>query len=123
MGLGAPSAFFRAAVIYGLLGLVLGLHMAATQDHGQLVTHAHLMLIGWVSIFLYGVYLKLHPTGGWMPAVLWGIANVGLVVTVIGLYILYGGQPATGEPFATVGSFIVFAGMALFAFMVWRTRS
>ena len=123
MGLGAPSAFFRAAVIYGLLGLALGLHMAATHDHGQLVTHTHLLLIGWVSIFLYGVYLKLHPTEGWLPSILWGIANGGLVINVVGLYTIYGGQRASGEPFAHVGAFIVFAAMGLFAFMVWRTRS
>jgi hypothetical protein len=123
MGLGAPSAFFRSAVVYGLLGLALGLHMAATHDHGQLVTHAHLMLIGWVTTFLYGVYLKLHPTEGLLPAALWVIANIGLVVTVIGLYIIYGGQPAAGEPFATIGSFIVFIGLAVFAFIVWRPSS
>ena len=122
MGFGTPSAFFRAAVIYGLLGLALGLHMAATQNHSQLVTHAHLMLIGWVSMFLYGAYLKLHPASGWLPAILWVIANIGLVVTVIGLYIVYGGQPAEGEPYAVAGSFTVFAGMILFAFLVWRTR-
>nr|TFG54837.1 MAG: hypothetical protein E4H34_01720 [Hyphomicrobiales bacterium] len=122
MRIGTPASFFRFAVIYGLLGLALGLHMAATHNHGQLVTHAHLMLIGWVTTFLYGVYLKLYPTSGLLPAILWGLANAGLVVTVIGLYIIYGGQPDSGELPATIGSFIVFAGMALFVFMVWRTR-
>jgi len=122
MGLGKPSAFFRSAVIFGLLGLALGLHMASTQNHGQMVTHAHLMLIGWVTTFLYGVYLKLHPTEGVLPTVLWGIANGGLVLTVVGLYIIYGGQPVRGEPIATVGSLIVFVGMGLFTFIVFRTR-
>ena len=122
MGLGKPSAFFRSAVIFGLIGLALGLHMAATHDHGQMVTHAHLMLIGWVTTFLYGAYLKLYPMEGSLPAVLWGIANGGLMITVVGLYMIYGGQPVRGEPIATVGSLIVFVGLALFAFMVWRTR-
>lgn len=120
MGLGTPTSFFRAAVIFGVIGLALGLHMAATHDHGQMVTHAHLMLIGWVTTFLYGVYLKLYPTEGSLPLVLWGVANIGLVVTVIGLYLIYGGQPLRGEPIATIGSLIVFAGMILFAFMTWR---
>ncbi len=51
-----------------------------------------------------------------------GIANGGLVITVVGLYMIYGGQPVRGEPIATLGSLIVFVGLALFAFMVWRTR-
>ena len=33
---------------YALLGLLLGIHMAATKNHGQLVTHAHIMLLGFV---------------------------------------------------------------------------
>ena len=122
MALGTPSSFFKSAVTYGVLGLMLGLHMAATQNHGQMVTHAHFMLIGWVTTFLYGVFLKLHPTSGMLPTILWVVANVGLVLTVIGLYIIYGGNMESGEPLATVGSFIVFGGMVLFAFMVWRTR-
>jgi hypothetical protein len=122
MALGKPSAFFRSAVAFGLLGLMLGLHMASSQNHGQMVTHAHFMLIGWVTIFLYGVFLKLYPTQGVLPAALWVIANVGLVVTVAGLYIIYGGNPEGGDPFAAGGSFIVFIGMGLFAFMVFRAR-
>jgi len=98
--------------------------MAASHDHGQMVTHAHLMLIGWVTTFLYGAYLKLHPSiTGMLPAVLWIIAAFGAVVTIIGLYILYGGNPEAGEPFATIGSLAVALGMALFAVMVWRTRA
>ncbi|MCC7427809.1 MAG: cytochrome-c oxidase [Alphaproteobacteria bacterium] len=116
-----PSAFFRAAVTYSVLGLMLGLHMAATHDHAQHVTHAHIMLIGWVSIFLYGAYLKLHPgAGAALVPILWWLANVGLVILVGGLLTIYGGNPAGGEIYATIGSFIVFGGFALFAFIVWR---
>lgn len=124
MTLGAPSSFFRAAVIYAILGMLLGAHMAASQDHGQMVTHAHLMLIGWVSLFLYGVFLKLHPSvGAGRSAALWWIGNVGTIVTVIGLFVLYGGDVALGEPLATLGSLTVLVGMGLFGFLVWTAKA
>ena len=50
------KGFFIAAVIYGLLGMILGLQMAITHDHGQMPTHAHIMVIGWVSFFLFGLF-------------------------------------------------------------------
>ncbi len=36
------------ALGYGLLGLLLGIYMAHSQNHLQHVTHAHIMLIGFV---------------------------------------------------------------------------
>lgn len=39
--------FLLIAWGYVLLGMLLGIHMAASKDHGQLATHAH---ISW-SVF------------------------------------------------------------------------
>jgi hypothetical protein len=124
MHIGMPSSFFRMAVIYGFLGMLLGIHMAASGNHGQMVTHAHLMLIGWVTTFLYGAYLKMNPSaGGTLAKVLWWIATIGAIVTIVGLFLLYGAiSLEMGEPLATAGSLTVAAGMALFLFMVWRTQ-
>lgn len=124
MNIGKPSSFFRMAVVYGILGMLLGIHMAASHDHGQMVTHAHLMLIGWVTTFLYGAYLKMNPSAdGTLAKVLWWIATLGAIVTIVGLFLLYGAiSVELGEPLATVGSLTVAVGMALFVFMVWRTK-
>lgn len=43
---GLPASFFASAVVYAILGLILGNVMAASGDHSQMVTHAHMMLIG-----------------------------------------------------------------------------
>lgn len=115
-----PARFFRAAVIYGLLGMALGIHMAATHDHGQLVAHAHLLLIGWVSMFLFGGFYHLYAPSDRLGHWQWWISNVGVIVLTAGLLVIYGGNPARGEPFATAGSLITIAGMALFAYNVFR---
>jgi len=36
------------ALSYAAVGLVLGIYMAATHNHAELVTHAHILLIGFV---------------------------------------------------------------------------
>lgn len=51
--------FILTAFGYAILGLALGIHMAASKDHGQFVTHAHIMLVGFVLSFIYGLCHKL----------------------------------------------------------------
>jgi hypothetical protein len=36
--------------------MLLGLEMAISQNHGQMPTHAHTMVIGWLSFSLLGFY-------------------------------------------------------------------
>lgn len=115
------TRFFRTAVIYALLGMASGIYMAASQDHSQMPAHAHWLLLGWVSMFLYGVFYKLFPAASrTLAAWHWWIANVGLIVMVSGIVIIYSGAPDRGEVFASIGALINVTGMALFAFNVFR---
>ena len=47
------------ALSFAAVGLSLGIYMAATQNHSELVAHAHIMLIGFVVSFIYGIIHKL----------------------------------------------------------------
>lgn len=57
----ASSLCFRAAVLFGIAGMAWGIGMALRGDHSQFPAHAHLNLLGWVSLFLIGVFYRLHP--------------------------------------------------------------
>ena len=48
--------FLATALIYGIVGIVAGLVMAITEDHSQLPTHAHIMVIGWISFFMFALF-------------------------------------------------------------------
>jgi hypothetical protein len=50
----ASSLSFRLAVLFALIGIILGLYMAASHTHTLGQAHAHINLIGWVSLFLGG---------------------------------------------------------------------
>src|SRR3978361_1658440 len=55
------SLCFQAAVLFVLVGMGWGIQMAASHDHSAMPAHAHLNLLGWVSLFMFGVFYHLHP--------------------------------------------------------------
>jgi uncharacterized protein involved in response to NO len=114
------KGFFISAIIYGLLGMLLGLEMAISNNHGQMPTHAHIMVIGWVSFSLFGFYY--FQFGKAVSRVLslfhFWMAEVALIGLVIGLWLVYSGRTQY-EPIAAVSaityalSFLVFAVAAI----------
>ena len=53
--------FLRITVIYALVAMVLGIVMGISEDHAQTPTHAHLNLVGWVSMALYALVYRQYP--------------------------------------------------------------
>jgi hypothetical protein len=100
--------------------MLLGLHMAMTQDHGQMPTHAHIMVIGWLSFAVFGFFY--HVFGDRVSRVLSAIhcvlAELSLLGIVIGLLLFYGGSPEY-EPIAAISSLVYAASFLLFAIVAW----
>lgn len=119
----ASALSFRLAVLCVLAGMLWGIHMAVSDDHSAFPAHAHLNLLGWVSLFLFGLYYRLHPALERARSThlqVWSWL-LGTVVMAIGVAMVHTGKPA-GEPFAGIGSIIVFASMLLFAWLVFRSE-
>jgi peptidoglycan/LPS O-acetylase OafA/YrhL len=117
----ASSLSFRAAVLFVLAGMIWGLQMAISEDHSAFPAHAHLNLLGWVSLFLFGIYYRLHPSLDRSRAALvqvW-IWIAGTVVMAIGVGLVHTGH-VSGDPIAAAGSFIVLAAMLMFGWLVFR---
>ena len=115
--------FVRASVLYAIAGMALGIHMAASQDHGQMPTHAHLMLFGWVGMMLYAAFYKLWPgaAAGLLPKIHAAVAHIALIGMIVGLHLIYSGSnPELGDPIAALFSTSLFANMFLFTWIVWR---
>jgi hypothetical protein len=53
--------FFLAAVLCVAGGMVWGIQMAASGDHAMVGAHAHLNLVGWATLALFGIYYRLTP--------------------------------------------------------------
>ena len=109
--------FVLTGLIYAIAGLALGIFMAASKDHGHLVTHAHIMLVGFVVSFIYGLCHKL-----WLNNIVttlskaqFYIHQVGALGVVVGLFLYYGKfiPLETIDPFLALSSISVFIGMVL----------
>ena len=112
--------FLRIAVVYALVAMVLGLVMGISEDHTQAPTHAHLNLVGWVSMAIYALVYRQYPAAAQSrlaPAHFW-IANVGALLLTLGVYILMAGMSSL--MFIVIsGSIITILGMLIFAVIVY----
>jgi hypothetical protein len=99
--------------------MIWGLQMSASEDHSMVGAHAHLNLVGWATMALFGIYYRLTPQAaqGWLPKVHAVLAIGGVAVMVTGLYIVFSG----GAPGAAIaGGMMSFASMLVFLFTVVR---
>jgi hypothetical protein len=116
----ASSLSFLIAVVIATIGMLWGLAMGISEDHTTLAAHAHLNLLGWVSLFLFGLFYRLHPALDTariarLQVMIW---TAGTVVMVIGVAMLRTGYP--GAPLAAVGSIAVLVSIVMFAWQVIR---
>jgi putative solute:sodium symporter small subunit len=118
--------FVMMGYIYAILGLALGIHMAESHNHGQLVTHAHIMLLGFVVSFLYGIThnLWLNNITSALSKVQFYIHQLGTVVLIIGLFMGYGNfvSMETLDPLLAGGSIAVFIGLILMVVLFIQSR-
>jgi hypothetical protein len=110
----------RLAVILGIIGMVLGIVMGVRNDFTLAPVHAHLNLLGWVGLFLAGLYYHTVPkaAASSLAYVHAWTAMIGAILLPVGITaILLGGQ--TYLPITVIGSLVELAAMVLFAVVVF----
>jgi hypothetical protein len=116
-----PSICFKLASFTALIGVSLGIYMGISQDHQLAPVHVHLNLIGWVSLFLFGLFYKHHAEGiGAMAIAQVILTAVGYIVMLSGLAGLILSDSSIFFPLAVTGSLLVWLGFALFFIIVAR---
>lgn len=118
---GVALWFFASGVIYVTLGMFFGIWMSASQDHTLSGAHAHLNLVGWVTMALFGVFYHLVPAAAetTLAKVHFALATVGIWFMVPGIALAIQGR--TEVP-VIIGSFATAASMLVFLFTVMRRR-
>jgi hypothetical protein len=113
--------FLRLAVLYLIAGVGLGLQMAATNNHSMFPVHAHLNLLGWVSLTLFGLFYRVVPAAATTTLAklhFWIYVPAHFVQMVL-LAMFYRGATAV-EPMLGAVSMLVGVGIVLFAVGVWK---
>jgi hypothetical protein len=118
----ASSLSFQAAVVLVVAGMIWGIVMAASGDHSAM--HAHLNLLGWVSLFLFGIFYHLHPAldrsrTAMVQVWIWIAATV---ILTIGVGLVHTGHEI-GDPIAAVSSLVILADTLLFGWLVYRREA
>jgi hypothetical protein len=99
----------------------LGIYMGLARDHSLMPVHAHLNLLGWVTMFLMALYYKTHEQALGRLATLQVAASVvGYVSMMAGLATLISTGRESVMPLVIAGSLLVWLGMLMFIAIVWR---
>ncbi|SDO52175.1 hypothetical protein [Afipia sp. GAS231] len=116
------SLMMCVSVVILLIGTLAGVAMGMQEDFALQPAHAHLNLVGGVLLFLFGLYYRLIPAAGAsrLAKIQGWLHIVGGILFPIGVAVVILKGPSL-IVLPIVGSLIVVAATALFAFIVFRT--
>jgi len=112
-------AWLRVAILYFVGAVALGIVMGASGDHSLAAVHAHLNLLGWVSMTLFALIGMAYPsiTTGPLATTQFWLHNAGVPVMLGALALRIKGY-AAAEPVVGLASVVVGIGVALFAWLM-----
>ncbi len=116
--------FILAALAYGLLGGALGLVWLAYPGlvPGNVPRiHAHLMLLGFVTMMIYGVGLHVLPRFSGRALFSERLGHAQFLLANLGLLLMVAGWLVLHNPTVAAGGLMAWAAMALFAFNIALT--
>lgn len=118
------KAFFLCAVVYGICGMGLGMYMGASENHTLMPVHAHVNLLGWVSLAIMGGFYALagERASTKLAWVNFGLSNLGILLVgpLLGRLLLTGDKGVI--PFMVLGEIALVLGMIVFGLAVLKTR-
>ena len=84
------AAFFLFGIFSLLVGMLLGMHMGAKEDMTLAAAHAHINLVGWATMALYGTFYTLtrHSKLLWLPRINFVLSTLGTIV-MIGFLVMF----------------------------------
>lgn len=110
---------FVMATLSALVGMGLGIVMGISQDFTLAPAHAHLNLLGWVTMAIYGLYHRsigrTKGVAGWLQV---GSGALGAVLMTLGLAVYLSTGTDKAFPMVVAGSLLVAVAMLMFLGLV-----
>lgn len=116
------AAFFMTGAILLGLGMCWGIAMAISQNFALAPAHAHLNLLGWVTMAIYGTFYALTRES-YSPRLAWTnyiCATLGVIIMIPTLAIMLGTGNTALEPFVGIGSLLSLIALLVFAVSAFR---
>jgi len=113
--------FLRLGVLSALVGMTLGVWMGANQDFVLRPVHAHINLLGFASMMLFGLFYRAFPAAGrgWLPMSHFVLAVLGFLILMPSLALMLLGKPLF-MPGMIASEIMLVASMALFVLIVFK---
>ena len=116
--------FLVTGPLFLLVGVFLGMYMGATQDHSLAPVHAHLNLLGFVLMMVFGLTYNAFPAAGTssLARIHFWLHLVGAVVLLAMIMLLFTGQITETAmfPLAPLAELCVLVGVVIFALNMFR---
>ncbi|WP_181347648.1 hypothetical protein [Thalassobacillus sp. CUG 92003] len=112
--------FVRVAALYALLGAYIGSHMAGAGGYELKTVHAHILVVGWLSLFSFGIFYKVFniPKNSKLSLVHVWTSFIGSLGLTTGMWLYYV-QPIEGMETFSMIFFIVGGSIMLLAFFTF----
>lgn len=110
--------FLVMGAVYLVVGIVLGSYMGGSGDHSLAPVHAHINLLGFTLMTVFGIGYRFVPAlaEGALPKAHFWLHQVGALGLLVGLFLMMSGRVAD----TTIGPvFPVLEGAILLGAVLW----
>jgi hypothetical protein len=115
------AVFFAFGVVAMLVGMSLGMHMGASGDFTLMPVHAHLNLLGFVVMAVYGTFYALVKSFSEKLAwINFGFSAAGVLVMTPFLALMLSSGDESLEPFVAIGGALAMIGLITFGVSVFK---
>jgi len=116
------AAFFMTGALFLAMGMCWGIAMAISQNFALAPAHAHLNLLGWVTMSIYGTFYALaretfSPRLAWINYI---CATLGVAIMIPCLAIMLSTGNTAMEPAVGIGSLLSLIALLVFALSAFR---
>ncbi len=113
--------FMRFGVLALICGVSLGVWMGANENFTLRPIHAHINLIGWATMMIYGLFYRAFPDAarGWAPVTQFFLGVIGFILMMAGLTMMLLGNPVL-MPALIAGELMTLVSILLFAVILFR---
>ncbi len=116
--------FMVIGVAYLCLGIVFGMYMSGSGDHGFAPLHAHINLLGFTLMTIFGIVYRVIPemAGSALARAHFWLHQAGALALLVMVWLLFSGRigEAGMVPVAPIAELMVLLGIIAFAVNLWR---
>lgn len=113
--------FLRLGALSALVGMSLGVWMGANENFVLRPVHAHINLLGFASMMLFGLFYRAFPAAGrgWLPMAHFALSVLGFLILMPSLTLMLLAKPLF-MPGMIASEIMLVTSMALFVVIVFK---